>query len=65
MMLGVDGHHFWGDSSLPLAWYATKDDYEKEIQAILLAISNGEISYDLKYYTNVEKKGIFDLKMSK
>ena len=42
MLLGVDGHSFWGDNAVALAWYATKKDYEKELQAIMEAMSKGE-----------------------
>lgn len=63
MLLGVDGHSFWGDNAVALAWYATKNDYEKELQAIMEAMSKGEAAYHLKYYVNVKKKGIFDLEI--
>lgn len=63
MLMGVDGHSFWGDSADNLAWYATKEDAEKELNEILRAISNNEPTYELKYYVNVKKKGFLDFEM--
>jgi transcriptional regulator with XRE-family HTH domain len=65
LMMGVDGHSFWGDSAVSLAWYATKEDYEKEVNEIMKAIALGETSYDLKYYVDIKKKGLFDFEMVK
>lgn len=63
LLLGVDGHGFLGDNAVSLAWYATRSDYEKELREIMDAISKGESSYELKYYVNVKKKGIFDFEI--
>lgn len=63
MLMGVDRHNFFGDSADNLAWYATKEDAEKELNEILSAISNNEPAYELKYYVNIKKKGFLNFEM--
>ena len=65
LIMGVDGHSFWGDSAVSLGWYATKEDAEKELNNILKAMSNNESSYQLKYYVKVKKKGFLDFEIDK
>lgn len=63
LLLGVDGHSFWGDSTIALGWYRNRADAEKELREILETMSQGISSYELHHYTNVRKKGIFDFEM--
>lgn len=63
LLMGVDGHSFWGDSAVTLGWYATKEDAEKELADILKAMSTNEATYELKYYVKVKKKGFLDFEI--
>lgn len=51
---GIDKVSFWGEHTIILGWYATEADIQKEIEAINRAISNGQPSYDLQYFTKVQ-----------
>ncbi|MGX6979258.1 helix-turn-helix domain-containing protein [Vagococcus elongatus] len=63
LLMGVDSHSFWGDNTVALGWYKTREDAEKELKQILNDMSQGKTVYDLQYYVNVKKKGIFDIQV--
>jgi transcriptional regulator with XRE-family HTH domain len=65
MLLGVDNVSFWGENKVALAWYATEADYGKEIAEIMQAIDNRETIYKLQYFTDIKKRGIFDIEILK
>lgn len=41
-----------------LGWYDTEDSVKKEIKDISDAIENGDRTYKLKYFSDVEFKGL-------
>lgn len=51
---GIDKVSFWGEHATTLGWYATKDDIQKEMEAINQAICNGLPSYELQYCAKVQ-----------
>lgn len=59
-MLGIDATTFWGENMVPLAWYESMEDGQKELQEIYAALSEGQMSYQLKYDVPVKRKGWFD-----
>lgn len=63
MLLGVDGHSFWGDSTVALGWYKERADAEAELREILEAMSQGKPAYDLRYFVGTKKRGVFDFEM--
>lgn len=63
MLMGIDSHSFWGDNTIPLGWYKTREEAEKELRQILNAMSQGDSVYDLQYNVNVKNKGIFDIQV--
>lgn len=63
LLSGIDGHSFWGDSSVLLAWYKSRADAEKELKEILEAMAQGKTVYELRHFVNVRNRGIFDLEM--
>ncbi|MGL4695335.1 helix-turn-helix domain-containing protein [Enterococcus larvae] len=63
LLMGVDGHSFWGDSTLMLGWYRDKADAEKELREILESMSQGKSVYDLQHCVTVRKRGFFDIEM--
>lgn len=56
MLNGINGVSFWGESSTLLGWYANTENIQKEIEAILAALKNGEASYELKFSSKVKYK---------
>jgi transcriptional regulator with XRE-family HTH domain len=46
-----------------IGWYATTEDAKKEIDGIMLAIQNGENSYQVKHYAEYEVAGLFRRKV--
>ena len=50
------GNSFWGEPTIFLGWYATKEQLEKEIEAIQNAIRNGIVTYELQYSAKTERK---------
>lgn len=64
LLMGVDGHSFWGDSTVALAWYEDRADAEKELRNILEAMSHGETIYELCHFVSVRKKGLLDFEMN-
>ena len=63
MLMGIDSNDFWGENSVCLAWYRTKEDAERELREILDAIANGQATYDLRYFVDTKRKGIFDFEI--
>ena len=59
ILSGVDGISFWGEHSVLLGWYLSEEDIQKEITEINAAIRKGDPSYELKYFVNIEYKGLF------
>ncbi|MGN0599150.1 MAG: helix-turn-helix domain-containing protein [Oscillospiraceae bacterium] len=59
ILYGVEKTSFWGEDNTILGWYRSLDDVKKEITAINEAITCGECQYELKFYTNVEYRGLF------
>lgn len=55
-LLGVYKETFWGESYDLLGYYATKEDIDKELEAIFSAISEGKPTYELQYDTEVDSK---------
>ena len=53
---GIDKVTFWGEHTVLLGWYATKENIEKEMAEITAAIGNGEGSYKLKYCAQVQER---------
>ena len=53
---GVIGQSIFGQNYEHLGYYANKDDLEKELEAIYLAISKGEFSYTLQYHMTINPK---------
>lgn len=47
------------EHSVILGWYDSEECLKKEYEEILHAIETGQITYKLKYYTNVTFSGIF------
>ena len=54
LLTGIDKVTFWGEHTVILGWYASKEDCEKEIKAIAEALRRGEGAYDLQYHAEVE-----------
>jgi transcriptional regulator with XRE-family HTH domain len=52
---GIEDRNFWGEKSVILGWYRTKQDAQRELSDIYDAMQNGESAYRLKY--NVKVKG--------
>lgn len=59
ILMGIDSVSFWGEHTTILGWYKNDEDIQKEIREITGAINQGKPQYTLKYYTNIEFKGIF------
>lgn len=65
LLMGIDKVTFWGEHTVTLGWYASKEDCEKEIQAIAEALRRGEGAYDLQYHAEVESGPWGSLKIKK
>lgn len=64
-LFGVsDGPSIWGETNVFLAWYATKEQLEKEFAAIRDAIFSAAPTYELKYSAKVERR-LFSVKLAK
>lgn len=59
---GVGKVTFWGEHTTTLGWYAEEEDIKKEIEDISRAISEGILTYELKYFAKV-KVGIIGIKL--
>ncbi len=59
ILQGVDSVGMFGPHTVNLGWYDDEAAVKKEMEEILQAIERGEVMYQLKYYTDVEFKGIF------
>ena len=57
--MAVDRVGFFGAHTVILGWYDNEDSVKKEVEEIVNAIDQGNTTYKLQYYTNVEFKGIF------
>ena len=62
ILCGTDKTTWLGDNLVPLGWYATIDDAQREIADISAAIQNGETTYQLKYNAEV-KETMFNAKL--
>lgn len=56
VLLGIYDQNFWGESMDQLGYYATKEDIDKELEAIFSALSKGNITYELQFHKEVDKK---------
>jgi len=63
LLCGIDKHTFWGEHSVQLAFYPSKDAAEKEIEALYRAISNGHRTYTLQFFVPTTNKGRFGIKI--
>ncbi|MCA9767095.1 MAG: helix-turn-helix transcriptional regulator [Carnobacterium sp.] len=59
LLIGVYDQTFWGESIDQLGYYATKEDIDKELEAIFSALSKGEVTYELQFPKEVDKKMCF------
>ena len=59
ILMAVDRVGFFGAHTVILGWYDNEDSVKKEVEEIVNAIDQGNTTYKLQYYTNVEFKGIF------
>ena len=59
ILQAVDRVGFFGAHTVILGWYDSEESVKKEVEAIVSAIDNGDTTYKLQYYTDVEFKGIF------
>lgn len=55
-LIGVYKETFWGESIDELGYYATKEDIDKELEAIFLALSVGQLTYELQFNAEVNSK---------
>ena len=53
---GVSSHSIFGGTYDHLGYYATKNDLEKELEAIYSALSKGAASYTLQYHATINPK---------
>lgn len=58
-LFGVDGTSFWGENTTVLGWYMDEESIQKEISDIALAMQSHDVSYDLKYASKGNFKGLF------
>ncbi|MCB7304553.1 helix-turn-helix domain-containing protein [Bariatricus massiliensis] len=61
-LFGIDTVTFWGENRTLLGWYADKESADKEQHAIMEALQNGDVSYELQYAAKV-KKGLMSVKL--
>ena len=54
----VVGSGLLGEKTEILGWYADKEQIRREIESIRLAMSRGERTYQLQFYTKVEYRGV-------
>ena len=54
---------FLGPDVIPLGWYVTRSDAEREIEGIQSAINSGRRSYKLQYNVVAVKRGLFGWKI--
>ena len=58
VLLGIKGSGLLGEKTEILGWYADKEQIRREIESIRLAMSRGERTYQLQFYTKVEYRGV-------
>lgn len=58
VLLGIKGFGLLGEKTEILGWYADKEQIRREIESIRLAMSRGERTYQLQFYTKVEYRGV-------
>jgi len=56
ILCGTDKSSFWGDNSVTLGYYRTKNDAQRELNDIFKAMENGEAAYELKYNAKVKSR---------
>lgn len=61
-LYGVDGSSYWGENNTLLGWYASEEALNKELNAIMTALKNGEPSYTLQYAARV-RHSFFSVKL--
>lgn len=61
ILAGVDSSSFLGDNTNTLGYYISKEDAQKELEAIVEALKNGERIYQLQY--NCKVKGFISPKI--
>ena len=54
----IKGSGLLGEKTEILGWYADKEQIRREIESIRLAMSRGERTYQLQFYTKVEYRGV-------
>lgn len=62
ILIGIDHRTFFGEHNNTLGYYTSEKEAKKELQEILEAMENGDVSYALKYYANV-KVGAIGVKL--
>ncbi|MCC5890759.1 MAG: helix-turn-helix transcriptional regulator [Alkalibacterium sp.] len=55
-LIGVYKENFWGESSDVLGYYASKEAIDKELEAILSALSKGAAIYELQFNVKVDSR---------
>lgn len=58
ILQGVDRVGFFGAHTIILGWYDDEDSVKRELEDIVKAIDKEEKTYRLKYFTDIEFKGI-------
>lgn len=61
ILQGTDRVGFFGAHTVILGWYEEESSVKKEMEEIVKSIENGEVTYSLKYYTDIEFKGILGI----
>ncbi len=54
VLWGIEKATFWGENKTILGWYRTREDAQREIEAITAAIGNAQSAYELKYAAEVK-----------
>ena len=54
-LFGIDTTTFMGENTTLLGWYADEASVQREVDAILAALQNGETAYRLQYAANVRQ----------
>lgn len=60
-LVGVDSPGLFGDNAIELGWYKEKEDVQKEIAEIAVAVKSGKRTYQLQF--NCKVKGFLSPKI--
>lgn len=61
-LFGIDNSSFFGENRELLGWYADESSIQKEIDAIYIALGEGDSIYELQYAAKV-KEGFLSVKL--